>query len=57
MTSFARHLRRFAPIAVCAALACPTAEQLDQLATAIELGLPLDPALVLPTPDAQAIFT
>jgi alkylation response protein AidB-like acyl-CoA dehydrogenase len=39
------------------ALTCPTAEQLDQLATAIELGLPLDPALVLPTPDAQAIFT
>lgn len=39
------------------ALACPTAEQLDQLSTAVELGIPLDPALVLPTPDAQAIFT
>jgi len=39
------------------ALCCPTAEQLDQLATALELGAPLDPALVLPTPDAQAIFT
>ncbi|MEJ7735069.1 MAG: acyl-CoA dehydrogenase family protein [Polyangiaceae bacterium] len=39
------------------ALVCPTAEQLDQLATAVELGVPLDPALVLPTPDAQAIFT
>ena len=39
------------------ALCCPTAEQLDQLATAIEVGVPLDPALVLPTPDTQAIFT
>jgi acyl-CoA dehydrogenase len=39
------------------ALCCPTAEQLDQLAGAIELGAPLDPGLVLPTPDAQAIFT
>ena len=39
------------------ALCCPTAEQLDQLAAAIELGAPLDPALVLPTPDTQAIFT
>jgi len=39
------------------ALCCPTAEQLDQIASAIELGAPLDPALVLPTPDTQAIFT
>jgi alkylation response protein AidB-like acyl-CoA dehydrogenase len=39
------------------ALTCPTAEQLDQLAAALDLGAPLDPALVLPTPDAQAIFT
>jgi alkylation response protein AidB-like acyl-CoA dehydrogenase len=39
------------------ALTCPTAEQLDQIASAIELGAPLDPALVLPTPDCQAIFT
>jgi len=39
------------------ALCCPTAEQLDQLASAIDLGAPLDPALVLPTPDLQAIFT
>lgn len=39
------------------ALCCPTAEQLDQLASAIELGAPLDPAVVLPTPDTQAIFT
>jgi alkylation response protein AidB-like acyl-CoA dehydrogenase len=39
------------------ALCCPTAEQLDQLASAVELGAPLDPALVLPTPDTQAIFT
>jgi alkylation response protein AidB-like acyl-CoA dehydrogenase len=39
------------------ALCCPTAPQLDQLATALELGSRLDPALVLPTPDTQAIFT
>lgn len=39
------------------ALCCPTAEQLDQIAAAVDLGAPLDPALVLPTPDAQAIFT
>ncbi len=39
------------------ALCSPTAEQLDQLATALDLGIPLDPALVLPTPDTQAIFT
>jgi hypothetical protein len=39
------------------ALAGATAEQMDQLAAAIEIGAPLDPALVLPTPDAQAIFT
>jgi alkylation response protein AidB-like acyl-CoA dehydrogenase len=39
------------------ALCSPTAEQLDQLASAIDLGLPLDPALVLPTPDTQAVFT
>ncbi len=39
------------------ALTAPTAEQLDQLAAAIEVGAPLDPAVVLPTPDAQAIFT
>src|SRR6185369_16148572 len=39
------------------ALCSPTAEQLDQLASAIELGAKLDPAFVLPTPDIQAIFT
>ena len=39
------------------ALCCPTADQLDQLAAALELGARLDPALVLPTPDTQAIFT
>lgn len=39
------------------ALCCPTAEQLDQLAAAVDLGMRLDPALVLPTPDTQAIFT
>jgi alkylation response protein AidB-like acyl-CoA dehydrogenase len=38
-------------------LTCPTAEQLDQIATALEVGAALDPALVLPTPDTQAIFT
>ncbi len=39
------------------ALACPTASQLDQLAAAVEIGAPLDPALLLPTPETQAIFT
>lgn len=39
------------------ALCCPTAEQMDQLAAALELGAALDPALVLPTPETQAIFT
>jgi alkylation response protein AidB-like acyl-CoA dehydrogenase len=39
------------------ALTCPTSEQLDQLATALEMGSKLDPAVVLPTPDTQAIFT
>lgn len=39
------------------ALCSPTAEQLDQIAAAVDLGAPLDPALVLPTPDTQAIFT
>lgn len=39
------------------ALCCPTAEQLDQIAAALDLGAPLDPALILPTPDTQAIFT
>ncbi len=39
------------------ALCCPTAEQLDQVAAALDLGVALDPALVLPTPDTQAIFT
>lgn len=39
------------------ALCCPTAEQLDQVAAALDLGIALDPALVLPTPDTQAIFT
>ena len=40
-------------LAVCS----PTAEHFDQLATALELGCKLDAALVLPTPDSQAIFT
>jgi alkylation response protein AidB-like acyl-CoA dehydrogenase len=39
------------------ALSGATAEQMDQLAAAIELELPLDPALVLPTPETQAVFT
>ena len=39
------------------ALSAPTATTLDQLATALDLGLPLDPALTLPTPETQPIFT
>jgi alkylation response protein AidB-like acyl-CoA dehydrogenase len=39
------------------ALTGATAEQMDQLAAAVELGTKLDPALVLPTPEAQAVFT
>ena len=39
------------------ALTCPTTEQLDQLAAALDVSAKLDPALVLPTPDTQAIFT
>lgn len=34
-----------------------TAEHADQLAAAVELGGALDPALVLPTPETQAVFT
>ncbi len=33
-----------------------TAEQADQLAAAVALGLPIDPALVLPTPETQNAF-
>jgi alkylation response protein AidB-like acyl-CoA dehydrogenase len=39
------------------ALVGATAEQMDQLAAAVDLGLPLDPALVLPTPETQAVLT
>jgi acyl-CoA dehydrogenase len=39
------------------ALTGATAEHMDQLAAAIELGGALDPALVLPTPETQAVFT
>jgi alkylation response protein AidB-like acyl-CoA dehydrogenase len=39
------------------ALCCPTAAHLDQLASAVELGVPLDPALLLPTCETQPIFT
>ncbi len=39
------------------ALVGATAEQMDQLAAAIAVGAPLDPALVLPTPETQAVFT
>ena len=39
------------------ALCCPTVDQLDQLAAAIDLGGHLDAALLLPTPETQAIFT
>ena len=35
----------------------PTGAQLDQLAAAVEIGATLDPALLLPTPETQAIFT
>ncbi|MFO0760766.1 MAG: acyl-CoA dehydrogenase family protein [Byssovorax sp.] len=38
------------------ALCALTPEQLDQIASAIELGAPLDPALCLPTPETQAVF-
>ncbi|HZO12468.1 MAG TPA: acyl-CoA dehydrogenase family protein, partial [Polyangiaceae bacterium] len=38
------------------ALSCLTSEQLDQLAAAMELGTSIDPALVLPIPEAQPIF-
>ena len=33
-----------------------TAEQADQLAAAVTLGVPLDPGLVLPTPETQNAF-
>jgi alkylation response protein AidB-like acyl-CoA dehydrogenase len=33
-----------------------TAEHADQLAAAVEIDAPLDPALVLPTPETQAVF-
>ncbi|HEY6556668.1 MAG TPA: acyl-CoA dehydrogenase family protein [Polyangiaceae bacterium] len=39
------------------ALTGATAEHMDQLAAALELGGALDPALVLPTPETQAVFT
>ncbi len=38
------------------ALCGMTAEQADQLAAAVTLGLPIDPALVLPTPETQNAF-
>jgi alkylation response protein AidB-like acyl-CoA dehydrogenase len=34
-----------------------TKEQADQLGAAVALGVALDPAVVLPTPDLQAVFT
>jgi alkylation response protein AidB-like acyl-CoA dehydrogenase len=37
-------------------LCAMTAEQCDELAAAIELGLSIDPALVLPTPESQNTF-
>ncbi|MCC6647456.1 MAG: acyl-CoA dehydrogenase family protein [Polyangiaceae bacterium] len=39
------------------ALCAPTSTTLDQLATALDLGLVPDPALTLPTPETQPIFT
>ncbi len=38
-------------------LCAPTSTTWDQLATALDLDLPLDPALALPTPETQPIFT
>jgi acyl-CoA dehydrogenase len=38
------------------ALCSPSAGQLDQLAAACDLGAPLDPALVFPTPEGQSVF-
>jgi len=38
------------------ALCAMTAEHADQLATCVELGLPIDPGLVLPTPETQNAF-
>jgi len=38
------------------ALCGMTAGQADQLAAAITLGVPIDPALVLPTPETQNVF-
>jgi len=34
-----------------------TSEQADQIAAALDIGAPIDPALVLPTPETQAVFT
>jgi acyl-CoA dehydrogenase len=39
------------------ALAGLTAEQADQMAAAVDLGLPLDPALLLPTAETQSVST
>lgn len=39
------------------ALAAPSATTNDQLFAAVALGAPLDPALVLPVPEVQPIFT
>jgi alkylation response protein AidB-like acyl-CoA dehydrogenase len=39
------------------ALVGPTAETLDQIATAIDVGAPFDASVFLPTPDLQAVFT
>ena len=39
------------------ALSGATAEHMDQLAAAVAVGAELDPALVLPTPETQAVFT
>ncbi len=39
------------------ALAGAAAGHMDQLTAAIELGAPLDPGIVLPTPETQAVFT
>lgn len=48
-----KYMRDAKQIAVCA----PTTTTSDQLFAALALGAPLDPALVLPVPDIQPIFT
>lgn len=48
-----KYMRDAKQLALCA----PTTTTSDQLFAALALGTPLDPALVLPVPDIQPIFT